>query len=155
MTMKTYKIYKSELILQHEELKVEGVNLRDTKSVLHFAENTLKISTFPEEVSFVICMNPSKKCVDFFELSRGTLLETQIGMKELMKRVLITNAHSFLIVHNHPMGDAIPSDEDYRVTEHVSDASKLLDIEFLDHIIIGQHNYLSMRELAKKEEREW
>lgn len=153
--MNTYPIFKSKLILQTEETQSEGVNLLDSASVVHFAETTLKIKTFPEEVSFVVCMNARKKCINYFELSRGTLLEVPIGMKELMKRVLISNAHSFLLIHNHPGSDAIPSEQDFAITDHVRDVARVLDIEFTDHVIIGHNNYMSMRELARKEGREW
>lgn len=153
--MDEVKIYKSKLILESQELQAKSVNLLDAKSVVSFAEDTLRIGSYPEEVVFVICMNPSKECINYFELSRGTLLSSYIGMKELMKRVLISNAHSFVLVHNHPCGEAIPTDEDYHLTGEIQKAAKLLHIDFIDHVIVGQRSYASLRQLVEKAGLTW
>lgn len=153
--MNNLKIYKSKLILESEEVQEQSINLLSAESVVDFAEKTLKINSYPEEVVFVLCMNPAKECINYFELSRGTLLTSYIGMKELMKRVLISNAHSFLLVHNHPCGEAIPTEDDYQLTAEISKAAKLLHIDFLDHVIVGQRSFISLREFAKKAGMDW
>lgn len=142
--MEDYKIYKSKLILETVETQEKGFYLKDIKSVVNFARNSLNIGTYPEEVVFVICSNPSKQCINYFEISRGTILSSPIGIKELMKRVLATNANSFVLVHNHPCGDAIITDEDCEVTIAIAKAANLLQLEFNDHIVIGQDSHASV-----------
>ncbi len=53
---------------------------------------------------------------------------------------------ALVVVHNHPSGDPTPSPEDIKVTEQIVKAGKLLDIEVLDHLIIGQQRYISLKE---------
>ena len=57
-------------------------------------------------------------------------------------------APKIILIHNHPSGDATPSQSDYRVTDRIFDAAQLLGIELLDHIILGDENYESL--LSKK-----
>lgn len=148
--MEDYKIYKSELILKNTKTDIAGFDLKDTKSVVKFAEETLKIETYPEEVVFLICVNPTTQCINYFELSRGTSLTSPIGIKELMRRVLLTNAHGFILVHNHPNGTALPTHQDIAVTKRIFDAAQLLQVEFHDHVIVGQDSYASIFEYVSK-----
>jgi DNA repair protein RadC len=65
--------------------------------------------------------------------------------------VIIHSAHSFVLVHNHPSGDPNPSEADTRLTRRVTEASRILQIQLLDHVIIGQpmngrHGYFSFKE---------
>lgn len=153
--MKTYTVFKSKLFLEMKPLPVEGVALDNSEAVVNFAENVLNINSYPEEVAFVLCVNHSKQCINSFELSRGLVDEVPVGIKELLKRVLLANASGFLLIHNHPTTSAMPSQADFDITERLRQASQTLGIEFIDHIIIGTQSYLSLRELAKKEKTEW
>ena len=56
------------------------------------------------------------------------------------------NCPALIAVHNHPSGDPTPSQEDIRITEQMIEAGKMLDIEVLDHIIIGHRRYVSLKE---------
>lgn len=149
--MEDYKIFKSKLILENTEVKDKFLNLNDTKSVVEFAKDTLKIDTYPEEVVFALCLNPTNQYIHYFELSRGTLSASYIGIKELMKRVLISNAYGFILIHNHPCGEAKPSQEDINITLNIANAARVLDIKFYDHIVIGQNGYSSISNLLSKE----
>ena len=57
------------------------------------------------------------------------------------------DAPSIIVVHNHPSGDPAPSPDDRRVTEILVEAGKLLDIELLDHVVIGDHRFASLKSL--------
>lgn len=150
-----YKVYRSNLVLKHEELQVHPIKLNSAVSVLKFAEDALHIDEYPEEVSFVICLNANKRAINVFELSKGLGGSTFIGIKELMRRVLLANADSFVIIHNHPTCEANPSPQDISITEAVLKASKLMDIDFVDHIIIGHESYISIRNLMKGAGQSW
>jgi DNA repair protein RadC len=76
----------------------------------------------------------------------GSLNTSVIRVAELFRAAIKENAAAFIVAHNHPSGDPSPSPEDIRVTRQLAQAGKLLDIEVLDHVIIGQQRYVSLKE---------
>lgn len=76
----------------------------------------------------------------------GSLNTTMIRVPELFREAIRQNAAALIVVHNHPSGDPSPSPEDVSVTREILAAGQLLDIEVLDHIIIGRQQFVSMKE---------
>jgi len=76
----------------------------------------------------------------------GNLNTAVVRVGEVFKEAIRRNACSIIIIHNHPSGDPTPSPEDVRVTEQVVEAGRLLDIDVLDHLIIGRNRYVSLKE---------
>jgi DNA repair protein RadC len=76
----------------------------------------------------------------------GSLNTSVVRVGELFRAALRENAAALIVVHNHPSGDPSPSPEDVRVTSQIVEAGKLLDIDVLDHIIIGHQRYVSLKE---------
>ena len=76
----------------------------------------------------------------------GSLNSAMIRVGEVFKEALKLNACAVIVVHNHPSGDPTPSPEDILVTKQIGEAGKLLDVDVVDHIIIGNGTYVSMRE---------
>lgn len=76
----------------------------------------------------------------------GSLNTSVIRVAELFRAAIKENAAAFIVAHNHPSGDPSPSPEDIRVTRQLTQAGKLLDIEVLDHVIIGHQRYVSLKE---------
>lgn len=75
--------------------------------------------------------------------------------REIYKHALISNAVGLIIVHNHPSGDVLPSEQDWKFTRGIQEAGDLLGVELLDHIIVGENgNYFSMNETHRWEFRE-
>lgn len=68
--------------------------------------------------------------------------------REVFKPAIRKNAAAIILVHNHPSGDPQPSEEDVKVTKVLVDAGRLLGIEVLDHVIIGDNRYVSFRQLG-------
>jgi DNA repair protein RadC len=71
-------------------------------------------------------------------ISIGTLNEALAHPREILKPAISHSAHAFALVHNHPSGDPAPSDADHRLTRRIHEASAILQIQFIDHVIIGQ-----------------
>jgi len=69
-----------------------------------------------------------------------------IRVGELFREAIRVNCAAIIVAHNHPSGDPTPSPDDVRVTEQIVEAGKLLDIEVLDHLIIGRQHYVSLKE---------
>jgi DNA repair protein RadC len=80
------------------------------------------------------------------EIYKGSLNSAVVRVGELFREAIRQNAAALVMVHNHPSGDPTPSNEDVEVTERVIEAGKLLDIEVLDHLVIGRGKYVSLKE---------
>ncbi|MDX1663922.1 MAG: DNA repair protein RadC [Candidatus Promineifilaceae bacterium] len=77
---------------------------------------------------------------------KGSLNTSVVRIGELFRYAIRDNAAAFIVVHNHPSGDPAPSPEDVHVTRQIVQAGRLLDIELLDHIVIGHQRYASLKE---------
>jgi DNA repair protein RadC len=76
----------------------------------------------------------------------GSLNTSVIRVGELFRAAIRENAAAMIVAHNHPSGDPSPSPEDIHVTRQIASAGKLLDIELLDHVIIGRQRFVSLKE---------
>jgi DNA repair protein RadC len=76
----------------------------------------------------------------------GSLTTSLIRVGELFREAIRTNSASVIIAHNHPSGDPTPSPEDVAVTRQIAEAGKLLDVDVLDHLIIGRQRFVSLKE---------
>ena len=76
----------------------------------------------------------------------GSLNASLIRVGEVFKEALKRNSAALVVVHNHPSGDPTPSPEDVLVTREIVAAGKLLDVDVLDHLVIGHGRFVSMRE---------
>jgi DNA repair protein RadC len=83
--------------------------------------------------------------LDLRHVYTGTATGTSVCIGELLRPVLEAHGVGFAAVHNHPSGDPEPSDEDLRLTSELLAAARLLDIEFLDHLVIGHGRWVSIR----------
>lgn len=80
-------------------------------------------------------------------VSVGTLSSSLVHPREVFKPAILSNSASIILSHNHPSGDCTPSSEDISVTARIKESGKLLGIELLDHIIIGDMDgYISVKE---------
>ena len=76
----------------------------------------------------------------------GNVNTSMIRVAEVFRQAVKDNSAAIVVAHNHPSGDPTPSPEDVRVTEQMVRAGKMLDIEVLDHLIIGKQRYVSLKE---------
>lgn len=83
--------------------------------------------------------------LDLRHVYTGTATGTSVRIGELLRPVLSAHGVGFAAVHNHPSGDPEPSDEDLRLTSELLAAARLLDLEFLDHLVIGHGRWASIR----------
>lgn len=95
----------------------------------------------------VACVNAKNEVNSIEIVSTGTLSSALVHPRETFKAAILSNAHAVILCHNHPSGDPSPSREDREITRRLVEAGKLLGIEVLDHVIIGdQQRYVSFRE---------
>ena len=101
-----------------------------------------------QEVLGILILNIKNKIVAVHEISRGTLNASVIHPREVFKPAVLHNAAAIICFHNHPSGDPKPSKEDVNITNRLVEAGEILGIEILDHIIVGDGRYVSLKEGA-------
>ena len=113
------------------------------------------ICDLPEEYVYLFSLNCRGRIVGFFEISHGDVSESIIPIPQIIIRILLSGGRRAVLVHNHPSGDISPSKCDISVTKSLSDACELVGLEMLDHIIITERHYLSLKEAGylNKEEK--
>ena len=85
----------------------------------------------------VVCLNAKHMVLAVEEITRGILNESLFHPREAFRPALARQAHAVILVHNHPSGNPQPSDADLRVTKQMKDAGQILQIELLDHVVLG------------------
>jgi DNA repair protein RadC len=100
----------------------------------------------------VICLNTKHRVLAVEEVTRGTLNESLFHPREAFRPAIARQAHAVILVHNHPSGNPSPSDADLHVTRRMKEAGALLQVELLDHVILGaprageERSYFSFRD---------
>lgn len=105
-----------------------------------------EMSALEQEHLRVLLLDTRNHVLDIVEVYRGSVNMSQIRVGEVFKAAIRRNATAVIVVHNHPSGDPTPSPDDAAVTRALVQAGKLVDIEVLDHLIIGMGRYISMKE---------
>lgn len=98
------------------------------------------------EMFVVACLNNKNEIANLSVVHMGSLNASIVHPREVFKTAILSNSASIICAHNHPSGHPEPSREDIEVTKRLAEAGKLLGIELLDHIIVGDEKYYSMKE---------
>jgi DNA repair protein RadC len=106
----------------------------------------LELMYLDHEEMHIILLDTRNQVVECIKRYKGTVNSSVLRIAEIMRPAITRNCPRIIISHNHPSGDPTPSREDIEVTHQLADAGKLLDIDLLDHIIIGNPRYVSLKE---------
>lgn len=120
--------------------------MNSPEKIVKLAREYLRMQELPEEYMYMVCMNTKLDMTGVFEISHGNVNSSVVGTREVFQKALLANAVSVIFIHNHPSGDPTPSREDVEVTKRLTEAGRILGIQVLDHIIIGQPGYTSLKE---------
>jgi DNA repair protein RadC len=102
----------------------------------------------PQEQVWVCLFDTKCNLICDRMLSEGTVNASLISPREIFQYALKNGAVFFVLVHNHPSGDPTPSAEDVALTRRVADAGAIMNIRLMDHIIIGDRDYTSLKEIG-------
>ena len=94
----------------------------------------------------ILCLNTKNEPTALHQVSSGTLNASLVHPRETFKLAILANSASIIACHNHPSGNPSPSQEDVELTERLRDTGALIGIELLDHIVLGDGTYVSMKE---------
>ncbi|HLZ59783.1 MAG TPA: DNA repair protein RadC [Ktedonosporobacter sp.] len=98
------------------------------------------------EQMHILIMDTKNQVIEHIKSYKGTVNSSVLRIAEVFRPAIVRNCPNVIVCHNHPSGDPTPSSEDIDVTNQLVAAGKLLDIELLDHIIIGNPRYASLKE---------
>lgn len=105
---------------------------------------TLQLRDLKREVFAVLYLDTRHHVIDYEELFRGTLNGATVNPREVVRSVLERNASAVILAHNHPSGIAEPSQSDATLTRRLREALELIDVRLLDHLVIGDGEFVSM-----------
>ncbi len=105
-----------------------------------------EMGSLEQEELRVILLDTRNRVIKQETVYKGSLTSSQVRIGEIFKLAIRLNAAHLLVLHNHPSGDPTPSPEDIAITRSIVQAGKLMDIEVLDHLVIGRMKYVSLKE---------
>ncbi len=106
----------------------------------------LQLAAQQREVFAVLFLDAQHRLLSFDEMFRGTLAQTSVYPREVVRRAMALNAAAVILAHNHPSGVAEPSRADEFLTQSLKSALALVDVRVLDHFVIGQGQVVSFAE---------
>lgn len=130
----------------HRYDAIASRSIHSPEDAAHIINAVLHLNEEAQEVLAVMFLNNNNCITGVTEATRGTINASMCHPREIFKAAILHNAASIMLFHNHPSGNINPSREDVATTQRIAKAGKILDIPLLDHIIIGNHQFLSFTE---------
>jgi DNA repair protein RadC len=118
-------------------------HIRSPEDVIKEVQKSLKGKK--KEHFLALFLDTRNHPIETRTISIGSLDSSIVHPRELFKEAISHSAASIILVHNHPSGDTEPSDEDIKLTKRLIEVGQVLGIEILDHVVISDHAYLSMK----------
>ncbi|MEB4783512.1 JAB domain-containing protein [Paenibacillus jamilae] len=142
-TMKRVQVIHLELVREKSMLFAGRKVHKPEDTVQLFREF---IGDCDRESFCILTLSTKNQPLALQQVSLGTLNSSILHPREVFKFSILSNAASIIACHNHPSGDPTPSSEDISMSRRLQKSGDLLGIELLDHIILGQDGYVSMKE---------
>ncbi len=125
---------------------LEGINVNSPADGYGVIQTVLDLNNESVEKFGILNLNTRNKISGIHVISVGTLNSTMVHPREVFKAAMLNNSASIILFHNHPSGDPTPSAEDITLTKRLVEAGKIMGIQVLDHLIVGDGKYCSIRE---------
>ena len=118
------------------------IQIKNTKDIAELVMDELRLEK--REIVKLILLNIKNVVIKIENISYGGTGSAQVTPKDIIAEAIKIGAPKMILVHNHPSGDPEPSFADFEITERIEKASKIMGIELLDHIVIGDGSYVSI-----------
>ncbi len=105
-----------------------------------------EMSRYDQEHLRVLLLNVKNQVCGQHDIYKGNVSSASVRVSEVLRPAIRENCPSFIVVHNHPSGDPSPSPEDVLITRQIRTGGEMMDIALLDHIIIGDHRWASLKQ---------
>lgn len=145
------KFYKVKLQMTKDKTVEYDPIIANPMDIVQFINKIEQYDLSINERVIVIALNTKNHVVAYTEISSGGMNTCNVNIPDIYRFLFTTNANKFILVHNHPSGDSTPSKIDIAMTKQIQQSADLMQVEFLDHIIIGDNNYTSIFEYIEKE----
>ncbi len=126
------------------EPELKDFDIKEPQSIVKAIRASIKDKA--KEHFKLILLNARNKILGISTISIGSLNASIVHPREVFKDAIVNNAYSIVLVHNHPSGDAEPSENDIKMTKKLVESGKILGIEVIDHVIIGKNEFCSFKE---------
>ncbi|MCM8773634.1 MAG: DNA repair protein RadC [Candidatus Omnitrophica bacterium] len=126
---------------QEQEAREKRIKITSSKDVVNLL--LARMRDLKKEVFKVLLLDGKNKLIDIVEVEEGSITEAHPIIREIIFKALQNFSASIICIHNHPSGEPEPSQEDKDFTKQIKDASEIMQIKLLDHIIIGDNKYFS------------
>lgn len=132
------------LSILERRMRRAGEALTSPRDAFHYFR--LRIGALEREVFHVALLDAQNRLIHAEELFRGTLTQTSVYPREVVKLALKHNAAAVIFAHNHPSGATEPSEADQLITSTLKSALRLIDVQVLDHIVVSATSSTSFAE---------
>lgn len=121
-----------------------GVNLANSQLVYDYTKELLRHC--PQETVYLLLLDAGCRLIHSKELTRGTSHASLLSPRDIFCEALNHDASGIVLAHNHPSGDPTPSEHDIEITNIVHDLGEQMQLPLMDHIIVGDNTFISMKE---------
>lgn len=142
-----FKRYNLQLVADSDKsYKTEQIKdiVVNSSKVVKKINEIFSLDRKAEEYCILLCLDTRNYINGAFYISQGNINSANVNISNILKRALMCNSEKIIIAHNHPSGNPSPSRMDRLLTENLEEASNLIGIRLLDHIVIGGDNYTSI-----------
>lgn len=138
------QVYRIELV-KDGRVPYDGASLSCSREAAKLGRAMLDGQD--REAMIVVLLNGRNKPIGINTVSIGSLNMSVVHPREVFKPAIVGNASAIVLIHNHPSGDSSPSPEDIEITRRIQEGGRILGINVLDHVILGEdESYYSMRD---------
>ncbi|MBU2055814.1 MAG: JAB domain-containing protein [Proteobacteria bacterium] len=128
--------------VKEKDFPYSGEQLTCTAELVKFVH---RLKESDVEKMIVILLDAQNQLCGIYPTA-GTVNQAVVYPREILKHTLLSGASALILVHNHPSGATRPSDADIRLTKTIQEATKLIDVQVHDHLIVGDDRFFSFRE---------
>lgn len=133
-----------ELAKRKDEVIQKKINIKNSEDVVNLVKPKLKDKK--KEHFLILSLNSRNNLIRISKVSIGSLNASIVHPREIFKEAIQSSAASIILVHNHPSGDPTPSEDDLELTERLVKTGEILGIDVLDHIIVSDKDFSSMKD---------
>ena len=126
-------------------LDIGSIPCSSPSIIYNLLEGTVRLSTYAEERVYAVYLNTRNRLIGISLISQGTVNLSMVSPREVYLRALLLGATGVVLAHNHPSQDTTPSREDKETAKRLREAGELINLRFLDSIIVGD-GYRSLRD---------
>lgn len=130
-------------MLKEKNFEYNSRRIKNSEDIVRTINENEELEKATQENALLICLNTKNQIICYSEIGKGGLSDCYIDIQGIFKTALLCNCNKIIICHNHPSGIAKASQEDIRATKRIKEMARIMDFELLDHIIIGENDFVS------------